>query len=341
MPLLDIFNNDAFKPVTLSAAIDKIETVPDHLGSLGVFHDEPVRTETIAIEDRDGTLSLIQTSARGEPLDSESVDKRKIRDFRTRRIAKKVRIMASELQFVRQFGEEQAVIEVQAEIARRLSGPNGLVADVETTWENFRLGCVQGILVDADSSTIENYFTAFGISQPSELAFDLANKVDGNLRAFIQSKIVRPMRRSAKGVTIRGVYALCGDTFWDDFIKNAEVRETYLRQVEARDLRTGYDLEELSYGGVTWANYVGSDDNSKVAIADTKVKFFPSGNTGIFDTAFAPGESFADIGQLGQPLYAKVIPDRDRDSYVDLEVYSYPLHIAKRPDLLLRGKAGA
>lgn len=340
MATWDIFNDEAFSVASLTAAIDKVDTVPDHLGSLGVFIENPVRTEVIAVEDREGALSIIPTSERGQDLESNEHDKRKLRNFRTVRIAKGDRLHANELQFIREFGEEAAVMEVQREIARRLSGPNGLLADVETTWENMRLGAVQGIVTDADGSEIVNYFDAFGINQPAELNFDLANKTDGNLRAFIQKEVVRKTRRNRKGARVSSIYALCGDTFWDDLIKNAEVRDTYLRQVEARELRSGYDLEEFDFGGVRWANYVGTDDNSTVAVADTKCKIFPISQQ-IFETAFAPGESFDDVGQLGRPVYAKVIPDMKRNAYVDIEVYSYPLHLAKRPEVLLRGKNAA
>lgn len=338
MPLLDIFDDDAFSTVSMIAPIEKIETVPNHLGAMGIFNEYGVRDEKVAIEDRAGTLRVIQTSKRGEELTgSGDREKRNIRDFRTTRIAEPLRVKASELAFLRQFGEEQMRIEAMAEIMRLMSGPNGMLADVETTWEHMRLGAVQGVVLDADNSQIYDYFTEFGIAQPDLLYFDLANKKDGELREYVQANVVRAMRRKAKGIPIRGVEAICGDAFWDALRKNAEVRETYLAQSEARDLRGNYDLEVFEFAGVKWQNYVGTDDNQTVAIGDDVVKFFPSGNVGVFDTVFAPGESFADIGQRGVPIYPKIIPDTKRDFYVDIELYSYPLFVVRRPDLLLRG----
>lgn len=341
MTVLDIFSNDAFTMVSMSRAVDRVETVPRMLGELGVFMDNPIRMETVAVEDRSGTLSIIQTSQRGAPVDEKQTEKRKIRDFRTQRIAKTARITASELQFIREFGTEAQVMAVQTEIARRLNGPNGLLADVEATHENMRLGAMQGILTDADDAVLYNYYTEFGIPIPTAIEFDLPNTNSGALRALVQKEVVRWMRRRAKGAPMGGIVALCGDEFWDQLIANPEVRETYLNQQEASELRSGYDGETFDFAGVAWTNYVGTDDNSEVAIPDAEVKFMPAGQSGAFETAWAPGETFSAVGSLGQPVYAVIEPEQRQDPrYVDLEVYSYPLFLNKRPDMCRGGIAG-
>lgn len=52
----------------------------------------------------------------------------------------------------------------------------------------------------------------------------------------------------------------------------------------------------------------------------------------------SPGEAFSMVNTPGQPFYAMVIPDDERDMYADVEVYSYPLFICQRPGMLLRAK---
>lgn len=341
MPILDIFNDDAFTTVSMSEGIDLSDHKPDAIGSAGIFVDNNVRTQTVAVEKRAGGLKVIQTSQRGQPAVHKADDKRTIRDFRTSRLMESARIMASELAFIRDFNEEQAVKELQKEISRRLYGPTGLIADLETTWEKHRLGGMQGIVLDADDSVIYNYFTEFGLSQPAEIAFDLANTANGDLRKMINAQVIRPMRRAAKGLRYNGIIGWCGDTFWDELVANAEVRATYLNQQQAAELRGAADMEHFDFGGIRWKNYVGTDDNTTVAIAATECKFTPAGASGAFEQVWSPGESFEDIGKEGLPIYVKTIPDRDRDSYVDLEVYSYPLMLNKRPELAFRGKSGA
>ena len=175
MATMDIFNADAFSAVELTAAIEKVPHRPQLLGSLELFAPRPVRTETVAVEERSGTLALIQTSQRGAPLDERATEKRNIRDFRTLRIAKGDTVTASEIQNIRSFGTESELMQVMDEVMRRLAGPTGLMSEVELTHENMRLGAVQGIVTDADGSTIIDWYSAFGVTQPSEIDFDLDN----------------------------------------------------------------------------------------------------------------------------------------------------------------------
>jgi len=336
MATLDIFNQDAFKLTSMLQAIREVDYLPQRLGQMGIFTPNPVRTETVAIEKLGETLALIKTSKRGAPMEQRDTEKRTIRDFRTVRIAKSDRIMASELAGIRAFGTESELMQVQAEVARRLSGPGGLENDVELTLENMRLGAIQGIVYDSDASVIINWYDEFSVTQPTEFDFDLDNATPAS--GVVRKKcnqVVRRMMQTAKGVwtTSTRVHALCGDNFWDDLTAHPEVRETYLNTQQAADLRTGNAYEMFNYGGITWENYRGTDDGS-VGIGTDKAKFFPVNAPGAFLEVFSPGERFEHIGQLGERLYPMIVPDRDRDMYADIEVYSYPLHVCTRPLML-------
>lgn len=341
MATLDIFKQDAFKLVSMMGAIDNVDYRPQRLGAMGIFTPNPVRTELVSIESRDGVLSLIKTSKRGAPLDQHKNDKRVIRDFRTTRIAESDRINASELANIRAFGTESELQQVQNEIARRLSGPVGIESKVELTLENMRLGAIQGIVKDADGSTIRDWYSEFGVSQAAEINFDLtaAAPSSGAIRKLC-NQVVRAMMKQSKGVwtSQTRVHALCGDAFWDDLTAHKEVRETYLNTQEASDLRDGNVYETFNYGGITFENYRGTDDGTTVSIGTDKVRFFPVNAPGAFLEVFSPGEQFAHLGQLGQRIYPMIVPDRDRDMYADVEGYSYPLHVATRPKMLQRGR---
>jgi hypothetical protein len=341
MATLDIFKQDAFKLQSMLQAIDAVDYRPQRLGDMGIFTPNPVRTEVVSIEKRAGTLALIQTSPRGAPLGQRNTEKRDIRDFRTVRIAESDRIMASELASIRAFGTESELMQVQAEVARRLMGPVGLESKVELTLENMRLGAIHGVVKDADGSTIYDWFDELGVTQATEIDFDLdnASPASGAVRKKC-SEVVRAMMKAAKGVWTPAtrVHALCGDAFWDDLTAHSEVRQTYLNTQEASDLRNGNAYEIFNYGGITWENYRGTDDGSTVAVHTDKARFFPVNAPGAFLEVFSPGEQFAHIGQLGQRLYPLIVPDRDRDMYADIESYSYPLHVCTRPLMLQRAK---
>jgi hypothetical protein len=54
--------------------------------------------------------------------------------------------------------------------------------------------------------------------------------------------------------------------------------------------------------------------------------FGPTGST--------RSDTFETANTLGQPLYARTIPDRARDEWVRLEIESNPLPICTRPQVL-------
>lgn len=339
MSVLDIFNNDAFSLTSMLGTVDQMDYRPSALGAMGIFTPNPVRTETVAIESRNGTLSLIKTSERGAPLEQRDNEKRLIRDFRTTRIAKGDRITASELAFLRGHGEEQQVVMVQDEVARRLNGPTGIMPDIETTMENMRLGAVQGIVLDSDGSTIINWYDEFSVTAATEINFALPTAAEGDIRKTC-TQVIRQMKRAAKGAWAPGtrVHALCGDAFWDALVAHAEIRQLYLNRDQSKYVESGGAYESFTYGGITFENYQGTDDGTTVAIGTDKVKFFPVNAPGAFLEVFSPGEAFEHIGQLGQRVYPMIVRDLKRDQYVDIEGYSYPLHVCTRPAMLQSGR---
>ncbi|MFP4146583.1 MAG: major capsid protein [Halorhodospira sp.] len=346
MTTIDVFSSDAFNTFSMASAIEKVPHQPQFLGSLGIFAPRPIRTESFAIEERSGTLSLVPTSERGTPPQQRTNEKRSVRNFRTVRIAKADTIRAAELANIRAFGTESELMQVQAEVTRRLAGPTGLRADIELTWEHMRLGAIQGEVTDADGSTLIDWFSEFGVSKPSEIAFDFSNADNGDVKKKA-NQVIRQMSRAAEGAMTPGtrVYALCGDDFYDDLTQMQEVRETYLNttpgQAERLRNEVGQAFDAVEYGNIVWVNYRGTDDNSKVAVDSDKARFFPVGAPGVFEVVWSPGEDFESLGAEGMPLYPVTVPDRDRNQWVSLELYSYPMFVCRRPRMLQSGRRGS
>jgi Phage major capsid protein E len=338
MPTLDIFNGKAFSMVELTTAVNKNPYKPGFIGSLNLFDDKPIRTTAAAIELKDGALNLIQTSERGAPLEEGENEKRNIYYQPTVRIAKGRTIMADEVQSVRSFGSETELMQVMQLVTDQLNGPTGLIAEVEMTWENMRLGAVQGIVTDADSSVLVDWSSVFGVSLPTEIDFDLDNATPASGAVRKQcSKVTRGVRRALGGLWVTGqsrIVGLCGDNFWDDITAHKEVRETFLGTQQAADLRRDIAFESFRYGGIEFVNYQGTDDNTTVAIGVDKCKFVPIGVPGLFERALSPAETMTYVNTPGLPMYAMTIVDRERDMWVRPEVYSYPLFICTRPAAL-------
>lgn len=340
MASIDVFKGDAFTTFELTQAINNVPYIPNFLQSLDIFEAVPVRTEAFAIEQRDNVLNLVQTSPRGAPATARTDNGRSLRYFPTVRVANKDRLNASEIQNIRAFGSDSELMQVQEEVLRKLTN---LRNDQNLTHENMRLGAIQGIVKDADGTTIRNWYTEFGVSQPAEVSFSFssATAANGTIRGQCAA-IVRATARASKGAWIDGrsyVMGLCDDTFFDDLVGNAETRATYLNQAQAAELRTGTAFQTFVYGGITFVNYRGTDDNTTVAVPNGKCKFFPVNAPGVFKQAMSPGESFDWVNTPGQPFYALQIPDDDRNMFVDLEIYSYPLYVCTKPLMLQRGTA--
>ena len=340
MAHIDIFRDDAFSAVELTAAINRVPYQPGFLGGLSIFEPKPVRTLSIAIEEQAGKLTLVPTTPRGAPLPQAEKGKRNIRDFRTVRVAKGSTIRADEIQSIRAFGQESELKQVQDEVMTRMTELRG---DVNLTHENMMLGAVQGIVLDADGSTLTNWFSEWGISQPAEIDFDLDNATPAS--GAVKKKcneVLRGMAKAAKGAFTPGtqIIGLCGDAFYDDLTTHPEVVKTFLNQQSANELREGYAnvFESFRYGGITWINYRGTDDGTTVGVGSDKVKFFPVGARGVFQKAMSPGESFDFVNTPGLPEYAMIVPDEKRNTSVEVELYSYPLYVCTTPGVLFRGK---
>lgn len=346
MTILNVFNQDAFSALTLTSFIDRVPFSPTGIGELGLFDDKPIYTTALAVEDRQGKLVIIPTSARGAPPVERVEQKRHARYFEVPRLAHADTIFATELQNVREPGSEAQLKTIQAEVAYRLAGPTGLTSSMEYTWERHRLAAIQGLLLDANGSVLYNWFGEFGIAQPAAIDFNLGGwkagaatpTADGALRTACNT-LVRSIARSAQGAfTPRSrIMAACGDAFWDELTTHPDVTKTFYNWAEAAELRKGTAFQAYSFGGIDWFNYRGSDDNSTIAIPTNTAYFFPANAPGIFQRALAPAEFAPFVNTRGRPITILPIPDRDRQAWVRIEAYSYPLHICLRPEVLRTG----
>lgn len=336
MSTMDIFNNSAFSMTSLSGMVEKMDYVPQGLGSLGVFTPEGVRTRNIFVDRQEGGLTLIPTSADGAPPETLDGGNRDVISLRTTRLAKQFTLYAHELDGIRAFGSETELEAVQREYGVRMGR---LRNDMELTHEHMRLGALQGLLLDADGVTvIYDYSTEFNEAIPAAISFEL--DVDTTDVIGICKDVSRSMARSGKGsLAGASIHALAGDDFYDALVTHPNVEKFYLNWQAAQQLREdqGAAFESFRIGGITFHNYRGTDDNSTVAVPVAEAKFFPVGARDVFKVAYAPLESLEYVNTPGQSVYAMNIPDRDRNMWTKGEMYSYPLFFCQQPRVLRKG----
>lgn len=336
MPTLDIFSNSAFSLTSLTDAINKVPFVPGRLGQLGIFDESGVSTTSVMIEEREGSLSLIETSPRGAPATQNLHNKRKARSLVVPHIALEDTVLADEIQNVRAFGTENALEGVQNVVNLRLAE---MARKHDATLEHLRIGAIKGQVLDADgTSVLYDLFGEFGVTQHTEIDFDLDNATPA--KGAVRKKchdVVRKVEDELGAAPYTYVHAFCSATFFDDLVSHPEVEESYRRYQESAFLRAGLVRKSFEYAGITFEEYrgkVGSVD----FIADGKAHFFPVGVPGLFRQYNAPADFVETANTIGLPRYAKQAVDQEFGRWVKLHTQSNPLPICTRPKVLIKAK---
>ncbi|PPQ37082.1 hypothetical protein CKO16_15950 [Rhodoblastus acidophilus] len=330
--VINAFESDAFSFVSLTDSINNQPFVPGRIGELGLFPETGIITTGIEIENKDGYLSLISPTRRGGPGETRPKLSRQARVLKASHFQIDDFVNADEVQNVREFGQPAQPRTVETYLAQRMGE---VTPNFDATLEHQRVGAVKGVILDKDGATVYDLYSEFGISAAADVSFDLT--VAGKPRKQCAS-IVRSVAQSLGGIAYSGIYALCGDTFWDTLITHADIEKTYLYQ-EGQQLRNGIAYQTLTFGGITWENYKGyvpaNDGSGGVTpfIGATEARVFPLGVPNFFRTVFAPADYMETTNTIGLPRYAKAIPS-DNNKGVRLEMQTNPLSYCTRPAAL-------
>jgi hypothetical protein len=335
MPQLDIFNGDAFSMHSLTDTLNKLPYQPMRIGQLGLFRESGIRTVSIDVEEQSGRLSLIQSSERGgvapDPLGGK---KRKMRTFKAYHFERDARVTADEVQGVRAFGSETELQSVQSIVNDRLAELRPMH---EVTLEYHRINAIQGLILDADGSTLKDLFTEFGVTQ---LTTGFAFSSSGT---DVRAKVIEAKRQSESvlgGVVVTGYRGLCSSGWFDSFIGHASVVDA-LKYQESQTLRN--DLRDgFVFGGVTWEEYRGSVSIPTSAGGGTAA-FIPADTAwlvpvaAIFVTKFAPADYEETVNTNGLPLYAKQVADPSGlNKFRLVNTQSNAISLCLQPDAVIK-----
>lgn len=336
MEFMDIFNDDAFSLVSLTSMINNIDYVPGRAGALAFAGvGQGVATTSIAIESKAETLSLIQTSPRGGPAPQEKQDKGTLRNVSIPQIKLEDEIGAHQIMNVRELGSSDALRGAQRVVQTQMTK---MTRRHDMTLEFHRLGALKGQILDADSSVLVNLFTLFGISAPADVNFQLttgSTDVRGKCAG-----VIRTMKRNIKLAWpgTAKVWAFCGDNFFDALISHAEVKAAYANwNAAAAALGNSFVHDVFPFGGITFENYQGTDDNSTVAVGTDECRLFVTGVPGLYEEYYAPADFMETVNTIGLPRYAKIAPDGKYNRAVGLHTQQNPLPLCVRPQTLIKG----
>lgn len=167
----------------------------------------------------------------------------------------------------------------------------------------------------------------------------------------VATKVIRAIE-DALGVTLyRGIRALCGNSFWDNFINHPTVTHAYERYLAAGDTGTGGSFfrqqqrQQLNrqgdnvapggfeFAGVIWENYRGHI-GTNYFVPDKQAIVFPEGCPDLFIEHTAPAPFVETVNTIGMPYYAKQEMLRFGTG-IELHAHSNPLPLCTRPGALI------
>jgi len=329
-----------FDLASLNGTVDKVDYLPNYLSQF--FTKKPTTSTNFWIDRKSTTLELLPTRPLGSAPTERKYDPRDMVNLNSVSIAEGKTINASEVKDLRAFGTEDTLATVMSiydqyrQVVR---------ADIEATLEYHRLGALQGRLYDTDGRLLFDYFTQFAATEAAKINWNLTSSTFDPRDAA--TKLKRVLLRKSKGLFGQNatIVYLAGDDWWDAFMANAKVRETYLNisRDESNVLRTNGAFEEFTgYAGMRIVNYRGTDDNQEIAVKSNEAFAFVAGTDSLIHAVTPCPEFIPFMGSLGREFYAMNLRDTSgRDAWVRYEEYAYPLMYNKRPEATQRIGLGA
>uniref|UniRef100_Q31HU5 Phage major capsid protein E n=1 Tax=Hydrogenovibrio crunogenus (strain DSM 25203 / XCL-2) TaxID=317025 RepID=Q31HU5_HYDCU len=330
MPTLDVFNNDAFSVLSLTASVNEMDQLPTKLGDEGLFEEDGVTTTTIQVEKKGDNLKLVTAKERGQTGQTSSNNKRNMVPFNLVHLPQPDSILADSIQNIRSFGSESEVESVMGVVNTKLLE---LKRNNDATLEWQRMGAIKGKILDADGTTVlEDIYSRFGVSQPTKT---IAVQTDGTKIRQLVNEAKTAASKKLGGVVVSQWRAKCAPDFFNSMIENVEVKAAYDRWMNGEGLRS--DMQDgFMYAGVFWEPYDAIVDG-KAFIASGEAYLYPVGVPDMFITRFGPADYMETVNTKGLPYYAKT--ERMKfDKGIDIEVQSNTLSLCTRPSAVTKIK---
>lgn len=328
--IVDVFDSNRFKAVTLSGHYSKKPHVPGRIGELGIFASDGMRTREMTISTRAGKVSLIPSTELGAPESVHLNNKSKAHKFTASHFPLRGTITPGEIQDVLNLRSEgDQLTSAQEVIDEKLME---MATYHDATLEYQRMGALKGQILDSDGSTILlDLFDEFDLTAPTDFSFILGTTTTEVAKKCQEA--YRLVRDGLGGTPFRAIHALVGDSFFDKLISHASVKAAYANWSSNQMLRSNFVPTGFEFGGIYWENYRGSvggvdfvDDNGGILI--------PLGVPGMYQTRFAPMNSTDWGNRKGLPRYAS-LERLMHGRGIDVLTESDPVSICAYPEAII------
>lgn len=316
-----------FTTEELSAAITNM---PQRIGNpddASLFRDVRGTTKSFSVEYYTESNILVPTTAWGGVAPKNTSGERIAKSWEVPHMPLEDTILAADVIGVRAFGSTQAET-VQSKVLEKLRQMRN---KIDTTLAYRRSKAKQGIILDANGSTIVNYFTDFGVTEQS-VDFDL-----GTATTNVVAKCQDVIDKITDGVgqeLFTSIEVEVDRAFYDALTAHKNVREVYLGWSQAEQKLGRSNASGFEFGGLKFI--VNRQTIGGTPIIATKTGHaYPRGTQDVFLNAIAPADFNETVNTLALPFYAKQ-KVKDYDRGFDLHVQSNQLPIVAKPKALVK-----
>ncbi|MEG2567563.1 MAG: major capsid protein [Acinetobacter sp.] len=321
-----------FNVTELSAAISNLPTRIGNPSDAELFRNIPGTTNVFSMEFYEESGILVPTTEWGGVAPKNSSGKRTAKSWTVPHMPLEDVVKASDVIGVRAFGSTAAET-VQGKVLDKLQAMKN---KVDATLAYRRSKAKQGIIVDADGSTILNYFTEFGLSQ-QVVYFDLGTATT-NIAAKCQD-VIDQIEDGLGQEVYSSIEVEVDRAFYDALTAHKNVREVFLGWSSAesklgRSNTSGFEFGSLKF--IVNRQKVGATP----LVAASTGHAYPRGTQDVFLNGLAPADFNETVNTLALPYYAKQA-GKQFDRGFDLHVQSNQLPIVAKPKALVKVSAAA
>lgn len=322
---MPLSNESQYGVVPMTEAINTLPATPTIIRSLGIFKPEYLNTTSVAIESKNGVLTLVPAVPRGTPGEPVKSERGTRHSFEMLHLPKHDVVRADDVQNVKAFGSQNKAATVAEKVNDKLAD---MKSDIEYTREHLMLGAVKGKILDADGTPLVDIYQRFGLTRLS-INWNLSSDA-ANVGKMIDDTVTK-LSKKRGGEPVKGWYVLCSPEFMQAVAYHKTMTALYERFQDGKMYREGDTNVGFKHKNLEFIQYDHVFE-SGLQIEAGEAEIIPKGTRKTFREYFAPGDMANAVNTTAKAYYASREPLGHGKGF-DLEAQSNPLPLLLRPDL--------
>lgn len=330
MPITNLELQGLFTSQAMTEAMYRLPVLPTQLMASGLF-GAPILLNTtyFNLEIKDRKIGILNAVPRGGVSNVAPYVGSKIETLQVPHIPIEDRILASQIQDIRQFGSDVATTNAQQVINDHNTAK---MTAMNATIEYHMLNAMMGVLKNPNGQVLHNYFDLAGVSQQVVDFGTVGVNVD------ITEKIIDVFDAASGIITFSTMKAFCGKNAFKKLQTNKEIISWRKSQPDATAFSERSIYQGFTYEGVYFELYNNRADTygADFKIPDNEIYFVPNVAAGeLFGQAYAPGTSADAINRQALPYYASVVPMDHNEGWMTKH-QTNALCFPKNPDAIIK-----